>query len=146
MRPVKVGCSMTSSHDVPPVQLTGGELATVLAARRHWQERLRANGKVPRSYPQFDGFRPLSETQIDRLCERLNSVREPCDCELPGYFFSGVPGIIARMDNGRLAPGAAVERCDLCCRYESDEAARQKLVELELADSPEKPPPKRSGP
>jgi hypothetical protein len=27
--------------------------------------------------------------------------QEKCECELPGHFFSGVPGIIARMENGR---------------------------------------------
>jgi hypothetical protein len=58
---------------------------------------------------------------------------QACECELPGYFCSGVPGIIAHCENGRLAPGATVERCDLCQRYPSDEAARQKLVELGLA-------------
>ena len=52
-----------------------------------------------------------------------------CDCELPGYFFSGVPGILARVENGRLAFGAKVERCDLCQRYPSDEAAHKKLTE-----------------
>jgi hypothetical protein len=39
------------------------------------------------------------------------------------------------MENGRLAPGAKVERCDICCCYPSDEAADAKLVELGLADS-----------
>jgi hypothetical protein len=56
-----------------------------------------------------------------------------CECELPGYFHSGVPGIIAHVENGRLAAGAAVERCDLCRRYESDEAALAKLRELGIA-------------
>jgi len=57
---------------------------------------------------------------------------ERCDCELPGYFCSGVPGIIARMEDGKLAPGAVVNRCDLCQRYPSDEAALEKLRELNL--------------
>ena len=56
-----------------------------------------------------------------------------CECEQPGYFYSGVPGIIARVENGRLAEGASVERCDLCQRYASDEAALAKLRELGIA-------------
>ena len=56
-----------------------------------------------------------------------------CECELPGFFCSGVPGILAHMENGRLAEGSDVERCDLCCRYPSDAAAREKLQELGLA-------------
>jgi hypothetical protein len=53
-----------------------------------------------------------------------------CECERPGFFCSGVPGILAHMENGRLANDAAVERCDLCKRYPSDEAAAKKLREL----------------
>lgn len=58
-----------------------------------------------------------------------------CDCQLPGMFFSGVPGILAQVENGRLVAGAKVERCDQCQRFESDEAARQHLVELGIAPS-----------
>jgi hypothetical protein len=53
-----------------------------------------------------------------------------CECEKRGFFFSGVPGILAHLENGRLAAGAVVNRCDLCQRYSSDEAAFQKLREL----------------
>lgn len=53
-----------------------------------------------------------------------------CECEKPGYFCSGVPGILAHMEDGRLAKGAVVNRCDLCQRYPSDEAASAKLREL----------------
>jgi hypothetical protein len=56
--------------------------------------------------------------------------RYRCDCEEPGFFCSGVPGIVAHLENGRLPAGAKVERCDLCRRYDSDEAALQKLKEL----------------
>lgn len=55
---------------------------------------------------------------------------QPCECELPGYFTSGVPGILARVEQGRLVAGAAVERCDLCQRFDSDQAALAKLREL----------------
>ena len=56
-----------------------------------------------------------------------------CECEQPGHFRSGVPGILARVENGRLAEGAKVERCDSCGRYPSDKAAFEKLVELGIA-------------
>jgi hypothetical protein len=57
----------------------------------------------------------------------------PCECEQPGTFHSGVPGILARMEQGKLAPDANVERCDLCERYPDDEAAWQELVRQGLA-------------
>ena len=59
--------------------------------------------------------------------------REPCDCELPGEFHTGVPGILAVMEDGQGAPQAVVERCDQCCRFETDAAALVRLVELGLA-------------
>jgi hypothetical protein len=65
---------------------------------------------------------------IDCLLTAEDSTR--CECEKPGFFGSGVPGILAHMRNGRLAKGAVVNRCDLCQRYPSDEAAFEKLREL----------------
>ena len=65
----------------------------------------------------------LQEDEADSLCE----------CEQPGHFCSGVPGIIARVENGRLAEGASVERCDLCQRFPTDAAALAKLRELGIA-------------
>jgi hypothetical protein len=56
-----------------------------------------------------------------------------CECELPGHFYSGLPGILAHLENGNLPKGAKVERCGLCCRYPSDEAALEKLRELGIA-------------
>ena len=64
-----------------------------------------------------------------------NSDDNRCDCEQPGYFCSGVPGILAHVENGRVSPNTEVERCDLCERCPSDEAAREKLRELGLLDS-----------
>jgi len=63
---------------------------------------------------------------------------EPCECELPGYFHCGVPGILAHLEHGRIVPGFHVERCDACQRFESDAAAEAKLRELGLfvADDP----------
>jgi hypothetical protein len=58
---------------------------------------------------------------------------DPCECEQPGYFCSGVAGILAHVENGHLADEASVERCDQCQRYPSDEAALQRLIELGIA-------------
>lgn len=60
---------------------------------------------------------------------------ELCDCQLPGTFCSGVPGILAQVENCHLVPGGKVERCDLCQRYASDQAAHDRLVELGMARS-----------
>jgi len=54
---------------------------------------------------------------------------EPCVCEEPGAWCSGIPGILARVESGRVVPGTDVQRCDACCQYDSDLAARIKLVE-----------------
>ena len=130
--------------------LSKRELATVLAALRFWQRH-----GPPQINSFFDrleigeqelfqeigtdsrSFAPLTSPEIDVLCERLNAgdpvESEPCECEQPGHFRSGIPGILAHLENGRLVPGASVERCDLCQRYPSDEAALQRLVELGIA-------------
>jgi hypothetical protein len=63
----------------------------------------------------------------------------PCECELPGEFFCGVPGVLAHLENGRVSVDFRVERCDLCCRYPSDAAARRKLQELGLIAEPDLP-------
>ncbi|QDU42885.1 Flagellin N-methylase [Symmachiella dynata] len=60
----------------------------------------------------------------------LSEQGELCECEKPGHFHSGVPGILAHVENGKIAADAKVERCDLCARYPTDEAAREKLIEL----------------
>jgi hypothetical protein len=60
-----------------------------------------------------------------------NSPTAPCECEAPGFFHSGVPGILAHRDDaGHVAPDSRVERCDLCRRYPNDAAAQARLVEL----------------
>ncbi len=43
--------------------------------------------------------------------------REPCESEQPGMFYSGVPGVLATMKDGRIVPGAVVELCDFSQRY-----------------------------
>jgi hypothetical protein len=79
---------------------------------------------------------PLDSSVRPSADEELADV---CDCQLPGYFCSGVPGILARVVGGRLVPGAQVKRCDLCQRYPSDEAALAKLVELGIAPADSRP-------
>ena len=60
-----------------------------------------------------------------RLEGRVSN-RPGCDCEEPGYFNSGVPGIIAHVKNGIVF--SKVERCDTCRRYRSDFDARLALL------------------
>jgi len=111
--------------------LTSRELATVLAALRHWQQRLQGEGVAfADGFPHFTDDSPLSVDEIDALCDRLNEPDIRCDCELPGMFCSGVPGVLAHMEQGRLAPNSKVERCDICRRFASDDAARERLVSL----------------
>jgi hypothetical protein len=59
------------------VRLTRGELATSLAALRHWQQDLARNeDEGPISQEHFsDGTTPVSVAEIDDLCERLNCRR-----------------------------------------------------------------------
>lgn len=71
--------------------------------------------------------------QVDGEPAATGSRAEPCECEQPGYFYSGVPGVIGRVEHGRLEFGAGVERCDQCQLYASDEIAFLKLVELGMA-------------
>ncbi len=112
-------------------------LASVLVALRYWQRALAEHGPgITEEFPQFELLRPLSVTVIDTLCEALNaptSSSDVCDCEAAGFFCAGVPGILAHLENGRVAPGAKVERCDLCQRFPDDAAALAKLQELGLA-------------
>jgi|SRR5690348_4112270 len=53
------------------------ELATVLAALRHWQRSILAPENMPAGVPSmwaelFSDAKPLNATAIDALCERLN--------------------------------------------------------------------------
>jgi len=76
------------------------------------------------------GIASLLEPEADES-ETPNPDNEyRCECEEPGYFCSGIPGILAHLENGHLPEGAVVERCGLCCRYPSDAAALEKLREI----------------
>jgi len=84
----------------------------------------------------LEGLINLTDAIADQAHDRygvdclLDETDQPCECELPGPFCCRVPGILARMENGRLVADAKVERCDPCRRYPSDEAALKKLQEL----------------
>ena len=69
---------------------------------------------------------PFKHTQAAGCAE--DEIR--CDCELPGFFCCGVPGILAHLEGGRVAPGARSSAAISANSYESDEAAQQKLIEL----------------
>jgi hypothetical protein len=55
--------------------------------------------------------------------------RRKCECEKPGYFNSGLRGVIAHVENGNLESLSGVERCDICKRYGSDSAAQSALLQ-----------------
>jgi hypothetical protein len=54
-------------------ELTARELATVLAALRHWQKALPESAEVYEDIATDDGrLEPLTVDEIDELCMRLN--------------------------------------------------------------------------
>lgn len=120
----------------------GRKVPTRFLGEQHVQEDL---GRIPTVQDWLVCLRPvawmmrvgLTSAELEGECAEQKSAQfsglrpaSLCECELPGAFHTGVPGILARLESGRLAPGAKVERCDACRRYPSDEAARQKLAEL----------------
>jgi len=120
--------------------LNPSEFATILAALRFFQDEFQTAqpAELVELFPQFESAAPLSWAEVGSLCERLNLPDPPeddklCDCETPGFFYAGVPGILAHLHEGRVAPGALVERCDMCCRFASDEEAKARLRELGIA-------------
>ena len=120
--------------------LNPSEFATILAALRYFQDEFQTAqpSELIELFPQFETAAPLSSAEIGLLCERLNIPEpddedEPCDCEAPGFFYAGVPGILAHLQGRSVAPGALVERCDMCCRFGSDEEAKLRLRELGIA-------------
>lgn len=82
--------------------LSARELATVLAALRCFQESsAQGNGAALRALPHFTDYEPLSATDTDVLCERLNC------------------------GSGALCPGASTTPI-----ARSEELAREALVEI----------------
>ena len=73
------------------------ELVMILAALKQWRVTVLASGADTRSeFPKFMHEAPVSEAEVTALCERLigkfGDPAEPCDCQSPGEFCSGVPG------------------------------------------------------
>lgn len=52
--------------------MTARELATVLAALRYWQEAETVPGRLHCIATNGDQYNPLTDDEIDTLCERLN--------------------------------------------------------------------------
>jgi hypothetical protein len=75
----------------------------------------------------------LVERDVEKAIHAAGISLSVCECAYPGMFNCGVPGILAHLENGRLIDGGTAERCDLCRRYPSDEAALERLRELGLA-------------
>lgn len=135
-------CGAPASIHRPPSSaglLSDRELATVLAALRHWQsDVIEAEDGLIFCTPHFDDHAPLSIPEVDALCERLNEqeVTKPqCDCRGTGYFHSGVPGVLAHVEAGQVTPDAELERCDGCQIYPSDAEVRADLARLGMLSS-----------
>jgi hypothetical protein len=95
-------------------------LIGIIAGQEHTEEPQKA----------LDGLLDLLDEIADQAHDRHGIDCLLCECEGPGSFYSGVPGIFAHVENGKLVPETKVERCDLCQRYPSDQAAFDKLQEL----------------
>ncbi len=78
--------------------------------------------RAPESSVRHTSSRFRERSQL----RRAPTERPRCLCEEPGYFKSGVSGIIAHLENGIVL--SKVERCDACRRYPSDVEARLALL------------------
>lgn len=107
--------------------LTDREFATVLAALRYWQEHEAPNAHAP-EFPDGHGYgsffaehEPLTEAEIDDLCERIDvidaakraeirlaliirSLRDDCGVEAWAHYPGG---IAVTVDKGRYVFGTA---------------------------------------
>ena len=54
------------------VELSDMEVAQVLAALRNWQHDLESEDLVEAFAGHFEDYEPLSNEEIDVLCERIN--------------------------------------------------------------------------
>lgn len=54
-------------------QITDDELPTVLAALRLFESMQDSNPQAINNMPQFAWSKPLSNDQIEQLCQRLNT-------------------------------------------------------------------------
>jgi len=58
------------------------------------------------------------------------------ECEYEGFYNSGVPGVLAHVEDGQFY---GVERCDACELYATDELAEQALIAAGIEKAPLKP-------
>ncbi len=83
----------------------------------------------------YSELTPLIQDTLSEACKRIDAFlvnTSRCECEQPGKYSCGVPGVLAYSENGAIVLGAGVERCDLCERFASDEAAVLHLQKLGL--------------
>lgn len=93
-----------------PSTLNSRELATVLAALRHWQDRTPAFEPVDSIATDAGRFAQLNRAEIDALCERLNC--EDDDPRLAAY--SRLHDMLSEtIESGRL------KRADIPDDYEA---------------------------
>lgn len=95
---------------------TAGAVRDVLTELMHHCDRLGLD---------FDEWLGVAR---DVYAEEVDDEMRNCECEHPGYFHSGLPGVLAHVVKNRLPRGASVERCDLCERYATDAEARKALL------------------
>lgn len=63
------------------MELTPKELATILAALRHWQATVIADANlriVKEEHLHFTDIDPMNDVEVDDLCERLNTKPTRC--------------------------------------------------------------------
>ena len=100
------------------VKLDSSEMATVLAALRHWQGTVGEMGAT--MYPwHFQDHNPLTVDQVDVLCQRINVSPE---LEPPIVYITVMRGIA---DIGHIPKGVEVEIVD----YDSLRVGGQKEFE-----------------
>ena len=58
------------------IDLTGREVATILAALRNWQTDSLNEDLAEAFAGHFEEHEPLSDDEVDDLCERLNLAEE----------------------------------------------------------------------
>lgn len=63
---------MTASSSSRSYKLSVRELATVLAALRFWQRAVPERSAKAYSPEHFEDVQPLSHSEIDTVCDRLN--------------------------------------------------------------------------
>lgn len=69
--PIRDQTKHNNSATVQRVSLDCQQIATILAALRHWQQSTRTVDRL--SFPYFHNVEPLNDVAIDVLCEEINA-------------------------------------------------------------------------